>query len=102
MSMGRLRRWVTLITSLAVLAVVVPDSGRQQFSASLVAVEGASGLDSGDRVVWILALGSDARPGDSVLRSRADAIQLVGFNARTGASAESARAPIASGTTMTW
>lgn len=84
MSMRRLRRWVTVATSLALLALVVPDSGRQQFAASLVAVEGASGLDSGDGVVWILALGSDARPGESVVRSRADAIQLVGFNAKTG------------------
>ncbi len=82
--MSRLRRWVTLSISLGVLAMVVPDSGRQQFQASLVAVEGASGLDTGDGVVWILALGSDARPGEPVLRSRADAIQLVGFNARTG------------------
>lgn len=82
--MSRLRRWVTLGVSLALLAVVVPDAGRQQFDASLVAVEGASGLDSGDGVVWILALGSDARPGEPVLSSRADAIQLVGFNARTG------------------
>ena len=81
--MRRLRRWVTLSISLAVLVVVVPDSGRQQFRASLVAVEGASGLDTGDGVVWILALGSDARPGEPVLRSRADAIQLVGVNART-------------------
>jgi LCP family protein required for cell wall assembly len=30
-------------------------------------------------------LGSDARPGQPVLRSRADAIQLVGVNTRTGA-----------------
>lgn len=82
--MRRLRRWVTLAVSLAVLAVVVPDASRQQFAASLVAVEGASGLDAGDGTVWILALGSDARPGQPVLSSRSDAIQLVGFNARTG------------------
>lgn len=82
--MRRLRRRVTLGIWLAVLAVLVPDSGRQQFQASLVAVQGASGLDTGDPVVWILALGSDARPGEPVLSSRADAIQMVGFNARTG------------------
>ena len=34
--------------------------------------------------MWILALGSDARPGQPVLRSRGDAIQLVGLNAETG------------------
>jgi LCP family protein required for cell wall assembly len=36
-------------------------------------------------VVWVLLLGSDARKGQTVLRSRADAIQLVGLNTRTGA-----------------
>jgi LCP family protein required for cell wall assembly len=36
-------------------------------------------------VEWVLLLGSDARPGQSVTRSRADAIQLVGINTRTGA-----------------
>jgi LCP family protein required for cell wall assembly len=33
----------------------------------------------------VLLLGSDARKGQTVLRSRADAIQLVGINTRTGA-----------------
>lgn len=41
--------------------------------------------DLGKETVWILAIGSDARPGDPVLRSRGDAIQLVGLNTRTGA-----------------
>jgi LCP family protein required for cell wall assembly len=34
--------------------------------------------------VWILALGSDARPGQPPLRSRADAIQLVALDLDTG------------------
>ena len=38
-------------------------------------------------VLWVLALGSDARPGEDPLRTRADAIQLVGVDLGTGAGA---------------
>jgi len=78
------RRFVVLGVLLALIAVVVPDAGRQRFDASLMKVEGVTGLDTDPGVVWILALGSDARPGQSVLGSRADTIQLVGFNSQTG------------------
>jgi polyisoprenyl-teichoic acid--peptidoglycan teichoic acid transferase len=81
---SRARRVAVLTLVLAVVAVVVPDSGRQRFDASLVKVEGVSGLDTDPGVVWVLALGSDARPGQPVLHSRADTIQLVGFNPNTG------------------
>ena len=78
------RRFVVLGLLLAFVAVVVPDSGRQRFDASLMKVDGVTGIDTDPGVVWILALGSDARPGQSVLSSRADTIQLVGFNPHTG------------------
>ena len=35
--------------------------------------------------MWILAVGSDARPGEEMTRTRGDALQLVGMNTRTGA-----------------
>ena len=35
--------------------------------------------------MWILAVGSDARPGQDMLRRRGDALQLIGINTRTGA-----------------
>ena len=35
-------------------------------------------------VLWVLALGSDARPGENPLRTRADAIQLVGVDLTSG------------------
>jgi LCP family protein required for cell wall assembly len=82
--MRHARRVAVLGVILALVAVIVPDSGRQRFDASLVKVEGVSGLDTEPGVTWILALGSDARPGQSVLNSRADSIHLVGFNAKTG------------------
>ena len=36
-------------------------------------------------MIWILAVGSDARPGETMTRTRGDAIQMVGLNTRTGA-----------------
>ena len=89
--MSRIRariRTAAVVTGLALLATITPDSAYQEPSAALVSVardDGratAIGRDPG--VTWILAMGSDARPGEPVLRSRADAIQLVGINPRTG------------------
>jgi LCP family protein required for cell wall assembly len=45
----------------------------------------AFGIDAGDKVIWILAVGSDARPGEDMTRVRGDALQLVGINTKTGA-----------------
>jgi len=81
---SRLRRWTVLGVVLAVVGLTVPDSATPRFDGSLVKVENARGLDTDPGVVWILALGSDARPGEPVLRSRADSIHLVGINPRTG------------------
>jgi polyisoprenyl-teichoic acid--peptidoglycan teichoic acid transferase len=85
---GRLRaarRLVVLAVVLAMTALVVPASTVRDADVSLIKVEGAQGVDAGSDVVWILFLGSDARPGQSMTRSRADAIQLTGVNLRTGA-----------------
>lgn len=83
----RARRWrrlVPLTLVLAVVALVVPDPSIRVTPAMLVKVDTAAGVDHSKDVVWILALGSDARPGQPPLRSRADAIQLVGINLRSG------------------
>ena len=37
-----------------------------------------------DDPVFVLAIGSDARPGDSVTRSRADSLHIIGMNPKTG------------------
>lgn len=83
--MRRVLRSVTLAAVLAVTAFVVPNGGVNPSDATMVRVERAQGVDLSPDVIWILALGSDARPGQNVVRSRADAIQLVGINPRTGA-----------------
>lgn len=87
---GRLRRTARATALGAVLAttvVVVPDAEVATDEAALVTMRHARGLDVGSRVVWILAVGSDARPGQSMTRTRGDALQLVGIDPRTGAAA---------------
>jgi polyisoprenyl-teichoic acid--peptidoglycan teichoic acid transferase len=81
----RLRRYAVLGTLLATLGVVVPDSGSASTQAVLVEFQHAQGVALDSEVVWILAVGSDARPGEDMTRTRGDALQLVGMNTRTGA-----------------
>ncbi|WP_343901245.1 LCP family protein [Nocardioides aquaticus] len=70
---------------LAVAALVVPASTVAPTEAALVKVRSAEGMALDDDVVWILAVGSDARPGEDMLRTRGDALQLVGLRPSTGA-----------------
>ncbi len=79
----QVKRLATFGVLLAALGVVVPDAGQQEAEYALIKLDRVHGVDAADHVVWILALGSDARPGQSVLGSRSDAIQLVGINAKT-------------------
>jgi LCP family protein required for cell wall assembly len=83
--LSRLLRVLVLGLVLAVAAAVVPDSAVKSTELNLVKVHRAEGVDLNPDVVWILAVGSDARPGQDMLRSRGDALQLVGLNAKTGA-----------------
>jgi len=81
----RARQITVLGVVLAMTAIVVPPATVRNAPTALVKVESVRGIDHEPHVIWILALGSDARPGQSVVRSRADAIQLVGVNTKTGA-----------------
>ena len=81
----RALRWLPLVAVLAVAGLVVPDSAVKPTEVALVKMERAFGVDLSPEVVWILAVGSDARPGEEMTRTRGDALQLVGMNTRTGA-----------------
>ena len=81
----RLGRLVTIGVVLAIAALVVPDSAVKSTEVDLVKVQRADGVDVTPHVVWILAVGSDARPGQDMTRSRGDALQMVGMDTRTGA-----------------
>ncbi len=70
---------------LAATLLLVPNSEVASTDSALVKVERSQGVDLSPDVIWILALGSDARLGQDVSSQRADAIQLVGINTKTGA-----------------
>ena len=91
-SLGRLLRRRVVVTAalagvLAMTVLALPDDSNRAPDTVLVATESAQGLDIGRDVVWVLAVGSDARPGEDMTHSRGDAIQMVGINTRTGAAA---------------
>jgi len=81
----RTLRFLTLGLVLAVAAVLVPDSAPHSEQVALVKVDRASGIAVDPDVIWILAVGSDARPGEEMTRTRGDALQLIGMNTTTGA-----------------
>ncbi|GAA4807131.1 LCP family protein [Nocardioides caeni] len=81
----RIVRTALLGLLLGLLVLVVPDSTPARVEFTLVKIDRASGVDVDPDVVWILAVGTDARPGDDPLRTRADALQMVGIDTRTGA-----------------
>jgi LCP family protein required for cell wall assembly len=82
---ARTLRTVVLATVLAAAALVVPDSAVKPTEIELVKLRSAQGVDVGRDVIWVLAVGSDARPGEDMTRTRGDALQLIGINTRTGA-----------------
>ena len=83
----RTLRLLTLGVVLTLAALVVPDASMKSTDIELVKVHRAAGVDLDPEVVWILAVGSDARPGQDMTRTRGDALQLIGMNTRTGAAA---------------
>ncbi len=83
--MRKVFRTTVLGMVLGLLALVVPDSTPAPTQFTLVKLDRAEGVDVDPDVVWILAVGSDARPGENPLRVRGDALQLIGMNTRTGA-----------------
>ncbi|MEO5665782.1 MAG: LCP family protein [Nocardioides sp.] len=83
--LARSLRTGVLALVLAAAAFVVPNSSVQSTDVELVRIKRAGGVSVGPDVIWILAVGSDARPGEDMLRSRGDALQLIGINTKTDA-----------------
>jgi LCP family protein required for cell wall assembly len=82
------RRVVTLAVVLGIAALVIPDSAVKPTRMELVKVKHAAGVDLDRNMIWILAVGSDARPGEDMTRTRGDALQLIGMDLKTGAAAD--------------
>ena len=66
---------------------LAPTSTVKSTDLALVKLKNATSVDVSPDVVWILAVGSDARPGEDMTRTRGDALQLIGMNTKTGAAA---------------
>lgn len=84
-TMRRGLRAGALASVLAVTALLVPDSAVSSTQATLVHATRAEATDLTPDVIWILAVGSDARPGEDMTRTRGDALQLIGIDVRTHA-----------------
>jgi LCP family protein required for cell wall assembly len=82
---ARVLKTTLLAAVLGVCGLVIPDSGVQSTQSVLVTIDRAGGVDVDSDVIWILGVGSDARPGEDMLRVRGDALQLIGMNTQTGA-----------------
>jgi LCP family protein required for cell wall assembly len=80
----RVRRLV-VAALLGLVLLMAPDSAPAPAVFSLVRVESAQAVGFDDGVVWVLALGSDARPSEGLFDARADAIELIALNVETGA-----------------
>jgi LCP family protein required for cell wall assembly len=85
--MWRAVRLLALGVVLALCATLAPSSTVKPTDLALVKLRQATSVDVSPDVVWILAVGSDARPGEDMTRVRGDALQLIGMNTKTGAAA---------------
>lgn len=83
--LARATRLAALALVLGVVALVIPDSGVKSTEIALVEVHQADAAAIGPHVLSILVVGSDARPGENMTRTRGDALQLVTINTQTHA-----------------
>jgi polyisoprenyl-teichoic acid--peptidoglycan teichoic acid transferase len=81
----RAAKLATLGVVLAVVTLTLPDSAPKSTEFALVKVHQAGAADIGQHVISILAVGSDARPGEDFTHTRGDALQLVTINTKTHA-----------------
>ena len=76
---------VSLGVVLAVVTLALPDSSPKSTEFALVKVHQGNAAAINQNVISILAVGSDARPGENFTHTRGDALQLVTINTKTHA-----------------
>ena len=84
----RLARLITLGLVVALCATLAPSSTVKPGAFALIKLKQAQSVDTTPDVTWILAVGSDARPGEEFTHTRGDALHLIGINSKTGAAAD--------------
>ncbi|MBO0841644.1 MAG: LCP family protein [Nocardioides sp.] len=85
----RLASTLALGGVLAAVALTVPDATHTYPEMSLTKVSTASGTDTDklgrkNGTIWLLLVGSDARPGQNMNHTRGDALHLIGLNPNNG------------------
>lgn len=81
----RVAKLVSLGVVLAVITLALPDASPKSTEFALVKVHQADAAAINENVISILAVGSDARPGENFTHTRGDALQLVTINTKTHA-----------------
>jgi polyisoprenyl-teichoic acid--peptidoglycan teichoic acid transferase len=81
----RVAKLVTLGVVLAVVTLTLPDAAPKSTQLALVKIDQGNAATLGSDVISILAVGSDARPGEDLTHTRGDALQLVTINTKTHA-----------------
>ncbi|MGC4111058.1 MAG: LCP family protein [Nocardioides sp.] len=81
----RVAKLASLGVVLAMVLLALPDASPKPTELALVKVDQGSAAALGPDVISILAVGSDARPGENFTHTRGDALQLVTINTRTHA-----------------
>jgi polyisoprenyl-teichoic acid--peptidoglycan teichoic acid transferase len=81
----RTAKLLTLGVVLAAVTPLLPDSSPATTQFALVKIDQANAAPLNRDLITILAVGSDARPGENFTHTRGDALQLVTINTRTHA-----------------
>jgi LCP family protein required for cell wall assembly len=81
-------RLVVLGVVLVLCATLAPSSSVKPTDLALIKLKQATTVDTNPDVIWILAVGSDARPGEDMTHTRGDALHLIGIDSKTGAAAD--------------
>jgi polyisoprenyl-teichoic acid--peptidoglycan teichoic acid transferase len=84
----RLTRLAVLGLVLVVCVTLAPSSSVKPTDLALIKLKQAETVDTSPDVIWLLAVGSDARPGEDMTHTRGDALHLIGINTKTGAAAD--------------
>jgi polyisoprenyl-teichoic acid--peptidoglycan teichoic acid transferase len=87
-SLWRTARLVAIGLVLVVCATLAPSSSVKPTDLALIKLKQATAVDTSPDVIWILAVGSDARPGEDMTHTRGDALHLIGIDSKTGAAAD--------------
>jgi LCP family protein required for cell wall assembly len=84
----RVMRLAVLGLVLVVCVTLAPSSSVKPTDLALIKLKQAETVDTSPDVIWLLAVGSDARPGEDMTHTRGVALHLIGINTKTGAAAD--------------